>query len=122
MGTERAMTKVEQVLSDAVEELGRMANVKACAGEPIAAGDYVIIPIATVAFGGGFGLRGGAAELDMHYSDGGGVGFGGSVRPVAAIIVGPDGVRVEPIPELDRGDWSGIVSALAERLGDRRRK
>jgi uncharacterized spore protein YtfJ len=112
------MAKVDEVLKDAVEELGRMANVKACAGEPITAGAYVVIPIATVAFGGGFGLGGrGGAERNTDTDGGGGVGFGGSVRPVAAIIIGPDGVRVEPIPDLERGDWTNLVGALADRLG-----
>lgn len=117
------MAKVDEVLKEAVEELGRMANVKACAGEPIEAGAYVVIPIATVTFGGGFGLGGrGARERNTEDDAGGGLGFGGAVRPVAAIVIGPDGVRVEPIPDLERGDWSHLVSALADRLGDKRRK
>ncbi len=117
------MAKVEEVLRDAVDELGRMANVRACAGEPIVAGDYTVIPIASVSFGGGFGLGGrGGPERNVDTDAGGGLGFGGLVRPIAAIVIGPDGVRIEPIPELERGDWSNVVAALAERLGERRRK
>ncbi len=70
--------------------------------EPVVQGEYAVI-MASEMMGGlgyGFGGGGGSAPGEVEGSGfGGGGGGGGSMmaRPVAAISVGPDGVRVEPI-------------------------
>lgn len=89
------------------ELVGRLFEVTkptAIFSEPVTAGDYTVITTSEVAvgLGAGFGGGGGVSEKGEVGSDaghGGGGGGGGSAlgRPVAAIIVGPDGVRVEPI-------------------------
>lgn len=73
--------------------------------EPVAAGEYTIITASEVTanFGAGFGGGGGFGPEDAETGQPGGVGGGGGgggatmARPVAAISIGPDGVKVQPI-------------------------
>ncbi len=120
------MSELDDVLDAAVDELGRMAKAQACVGDPIIAGAYTVIPIASVGFGGGLGRGMGPRAQDNdsigEKGGGGGFGFGGGVRPVAVIIIGPEGVRIDPIPDLDRSEWTEVVGALTDRLVKGRRK
>jgi uncharacterized spore protein YtfJ len=102
-------------------ETARPASVFAA---PLSAGDYTIITASEVYAGMGVGFGGGggngptapaepigdqppaeepADEEAEEFAPGSGVGYGGGGggvtmgRPVAAITIGPDGVRVEPI-------------------------
>lgn len=76
--------------------IGRLFDVaqpNAIFGKPVVQGQYMVITASEVAVGMGigFGVGGDAGG-------GGGGGGGASMgRPVAAILIGPDGVRVEPI-------------------------
>jgi uncharacterized spore protein YtfJ len=93
-----------------MEKLFDAAGSKEVFSEPIESGDYKIITAAEVSVGLGFGYGGGGgysddigAEGDETSSGGIGVGSGGGgggmtmSRPVAAIEIGPHGVRIEPI-------------------------
>ena len=98
-------------------------------GQPVSSGEYTVIPVAEVATGGGFGSglgvgpaggrwkRGAeeaaAPEVAADASDpgpdkvqgagGGGGGGGGAMgRPVAAIVVGPQGVEVKPVVDVTK--------------------
>ena len=77
------------------------ASVDAVFSKPVKAGDYTVIMASEVSAGGGFGsgLFGDKIEPSEDQRGGGGAGgAGGSVgRPVAAIIIGPDGVTVRPV-------------------------
>src|SRR5262245_63406995 len=78
------------------------AHVEAVYGPSISQGENVVIPAAEVLSLVGFGLGsgGGSQQGSPNASgSGGGGGGGGRVlsRPVAAIIMSPTGVRVEPI-------------------------
>ena len=52
---------------------------------------------------------------------GGGGGGGSSGRPVAAIVIGPDGVKIEPVVDVTKiglaaiGAWLSIALLLARR-------
>ncbi len=88
-------------------------------GEPVTAGDRVIIPVAETSMGGGVGA--------VYFADGPqgvqravriperttGGGGGASSRPVAVVVVGPSGVKVQPILDINRMALSGIASAAA---------
>ena len=94
------------------------ANVEAVYGPPIEQGENVVIPAAEVLsiVGFGLGLGGGShnAIEPENTGSGGGGGGGGRVlaRPVAAIIMSPTGVRVEPIVDVTK-----IVLAVFTTLG-----
>ena len=83
----------------AMELLFSGGDVTAAFGEPVTTGAFTVITAAEVAVGGGFGSghRRGAAREDKGSGGGGGGGGGSNARPVAAIVIGPDGVTVRPI-------------------------
>src|SRR5262245_29489653 len=81
------------------------ANVEAVYGPTVSQGENVVIPAAEVLSIVGFGLgAGGGSQVSTEATSGnangsgGGGGGGGRIlsRPVAAIIMTPHGVRVEP--------------------------
>jgi len=96
------------------------ANVEAVYGPSISQGEHVVIPAAEVLSMVGFGLGSGGGSQSASESSpnaigsGGGGGGGGRVlsRPVAAIIMSPDGVRVEPIVDVTK-----IALAVFTTLG-----
>jgi uncharacterized spore protein YtfJ len=95
------------------------ANVEAVYGPPVSEGENVVIPAAEVlsVVGFGVGLGGGRGPTNaenMGSGGGGGGGGGGRVlsRPVAAIIMSPAGVRVEPIVDVTK-----IALAIFTTLG-----
>jgi uncharacterized spore protein YtfJ len=95
------------------------ANVDAVYGPPVSQGENVVIPAAevlsVVGFGIGMGVGQGPNESE-NKGNGGGAGGGGGgrvlARPVAAIIMSPRGVRVEPIVDVTK-----IVLAVFTTLG-----
>ena len=85
------------------------ANVEAVYGPPVSQGENVVIPAAEVLslVGFGLGMGGGlqnSTEAQNAGGSGGGGGGGGRVlaRPVAAIIMSPRGVHVEPIVDVTK--------------------
>jgi uncharacterized spore protein YtfJ len=94
------------------------ANVAAVYGPPISQGENIVIPAAEVLSVAGFGLgsgRGSQGSADPeHTGSGGGGGGGGRVlaRPVAAVVISPQGVRIEPIVDVTK-----IVLAVFTTLG-----
>jgi len=100
------------------ESMAAAVGVETVFGDPITIGEKVIIPVAETGLGGGVG---GARfercegeqrrELRFPYMSSGG-GGGANTRPVAAIIVGPEGVRVQPIFDLTKIALAGMASSL----------
>ena len=107
-----------------LEKLFEAAKPEAVYGEPVTKGEHTVITASeiSVGLGFGYGMGGGVApsasmekneENDEHeenaepggeYGVGGGGGGGGGTtsRPIAAIILGPEGVRVEPIVDVTK--------------------
>jgi uncharacterized spore protein YtfJ len=108
---------------------------------PVVSGNYTIITASEVTAAGGFGFGYGSGSVpgdtsatqtgeagavatsqDGAGSGGGGGGGGGSSgRPVAAIVVGPDGVKIEPVIDVTKiglaaiGAWLSIALLLLRR-------
>ena len=93
-----------------MEKLYTVANPKAVFSEPVEAGEYKVITATELHLMMGFGYGGGggvgndpageeedAEPISIGYGGGGGGGGTAAARPVAAIEIGPHGVRVEPI-------------------------
>lgn len=109
------------------------ASVEAVYGAPVKQRDTLILPAAEVVavsgFGVGQGFGGPEGQNEAAMGAGGGGGGGGSViaRPVAVVILSPDGVRVEPVLDWTKIALAGItfaafaVGALA-RLGQMQRR
>jgi len=78
-------------------------GAKLCYGEPVRAGDRVVIPVARVSAAGGWGFGRGRGG-DGDGGDGLGHGGGGTfdARPVGFIDAGPDGARFQSVPDPDQ--------------------
>lgn len=106
-----------------IDRMLETTGVDAVYGIPVEQGEYLIIPAAEVVAAGGFGFGSGGADESPENADGeggyaGGSGGGGGgysfSRPVAVIVAGPNGVRVEPVIDLTKIILAGITaSALA---------
>ncbi|HZR98817.1 MAG TPA: spore germination protein GerW family protein [Chloroflexota bacterium] len=86
-------------LASGLARLDAVARAEAAVGTPRSVGERTVIPLAEVYYGAGFGLGQGRAPASSEGGSGmgGGGGFGGRVRPVAVVDVGPEGVRVRPV-------------------------
>jgi uncharacterized spore protein YtfJ len=124
------------------EKLIEKAGAQAVFSEPVTQGDYTVITAAEVftAVGSGYGVGQGSSQLGeaedqsegeereggTGFGSGGGGGGGGTVngRPVAVIIVGPGGVRVEPVVDVTKIGLAFLTTlgAMALTLGRMRRR
>lgn len=90
------MQDLDQLLANTVTETEKMLNTKTVVGEPITVDGYTLIPLVSVGFG--FAAMGGSGnDQKKGAGAGSGVGAGGGVKPVALVIIGPDGVRLESV-------------------------
>lgn len=128
-----AMRDVLSSLDRSQEEGARMmekifaaAQPGAVYTEPIVSGSYTIILASEVMSGGGFGFGKGVGpgpsaptptgEVQpsggerIAGGEGGGGGGGSSARPVAAIVVGPNGVKIEPVLDITKVALAGIAA------------
>jgi uncharacterized spore protein YtfJ len=88
-----------EMTSQMMDKFIAVASVEAVYGKPIQKGDTLIIPTAEVVSFMGFGM-GDSGKQNV----GGGGGGGGQThsRPVAIIIAGPEGIRVEPVVDVTK--------------------
>ena len=103
----------QESANELMKKLLDSGQAAAVFSDPVEAGDYKVITAAEVSVGMGYGYGGGGGIGNMSSGDdsekqeteehsfgvGTGGGGGGATlsRPVAAIEIGPHGVRVEPI-------------------------
>ncbi|MEO1242006.1 MAG: spore germination protein GerW family protein [Pseudomonadota bacterium] len=99
------MADVERLLKGTVEELERLLNAKHVLAEPIEKDGATVIPI--VSYGFGFGAGGGE---DSKSGNGGGTGAGGGIKPLGAIVIDDQGVRVESA----KSGMSSVFEAMAD--------
>jgi uncharacterized spore protein YtfJ len=109
------------------ERIFAAAQPGAVYSQPVVAGNYTIITASEVTSGGGFGSGVGfgpatpsakkqpgeeGSQSGQADSGGGGIGGGGGSagRPVAIIIIGPDGVTVKPVFDLTKIALAGITA------------
>ncbi len=89
--------------NELIGKLFEVANGTAVFSEPVKEGEYTVITASevTAAMGAGYGGGGGFDSKDEGgdggYGGGGGGGGTAVGRPVAAIVIGPDGVQVKEI-------------------------
>ena len=121
-------------VQDTLEEFLETASVDRVYGEPVREGDITVIPTAEVVVGMGFavGFGGGqgpaedkagqkSGEQTASGHGGGGGGCGRTLsRPVAVVVVSPDGVLVEPVVDVTKIAIAAITAAgfmMATLLG-----
>lgn len=108
----------------AVAMLGKLfaaAQPGAVFGTPVVSGEYTVITASEISAGGGFGSGRGtgmkptgqvAESGTAAQGEGGGSGGGGgaSARPIAAIVIGPNGVTVKPVFDITKIALTGITA------------
>jgi uncharacterized spore protein YtfJ len=115
-GSKEAADVIEKTMDKFLDA----ASVDHVYSEPVKYGDTIVIPAAEVLSAAGFGLGFGSGssgeEEEGEESSGsaGGGGGGGRVlaRPVAVVVVSPEGVRIEPV-----ADRTKVLLALITTLG-----
>jgi uncharacterized spore protein YtfJ len=97
-----------------VDRIFGAAQASAVYSAPVTTGAYTVIAASEVTAGGGFGSGQGSGPPE---GSGGGMGGGGgsSGRPVAVIVVGPDGVQVKPIFDVTKFGLA-VLTAWAAML------
>jgi uncharacterized spore protein YtfJ len=87
----------------ALSKLVLTASVDAVFGEPVVNGNTTVIPCSEVVMGMGMGSGAGPVDENGNQTGSGSGGGGGArSRPIAAIVITEDGVRVEPILDLTK--------------------
>ena len=112
--------QIERVQQQLTSGLDRLMSVSAdrVFREPVRVGETVVIPAATIQFGGGFGF-GFGMQQDNNGAGGGGGGWNDG-RPVAVIEAGPAGVRVRPVVDVTRIGLVLVAAALTVWRATRR--
>jgi uncharacterized spore protein YtfJ len=106
------MQDFEQLFAKTVEEIEKMLTTKTVVGEPIKIDGHTLVPLVSVGFG--FAVAGGnGTDPKKGAGHGGGSGGGGGVKPVALIIIGPDGVRVEAV----KSGAASVADKAIETIG-----
>lgn len=115
-----SIIKTQEQGLDLLDKLIATARPNAVFGQAVTVGDYTVITATEVSCGMGLGFGGGGGDSaggpdeikprpDVKpgspangYGVGGGGGGFSTARPVAAISIGPDGVRVEPVVDVTK--------------------
>ena len=103
------MKDIEDLFGKAIGELERLLNTKTVVGDPITVDGNTLIPLISVGFGFGVGA-GEGTDPKKGGGSGGGAGGGGGVKPIAVVVIGKDGVRVESV--------KGGAASLLEKVAD----
>ncbi len=102
---------MEKMIQAALSQIEGALDSKSVIGQPITIGDYTILPLVSMGFG--FGVGTGTAKSE-EFIKGEGIGGasagGGGVKPVAVVVIGPQGAKVVP---LKGATASGLESLAA---------
>ena len=125
-----------EVAGPLLDKIFAAAQHGAVFGTPVVSGAFTVITASEVGAGGGFGAgRGripkpaaGANGTGVSAGESGGSGGGGGAtgRPIAAIVIGPDGVSIKPMFDATKIALAGIAAVgtllavfLKRRVGAR---
>ena len=122
---------------EGIEKVFKLMQPGKVFGEPVVSGEYTVITASELSMGGGFGMgkstfmMGNIAPKEGEevvatdaknatpaFGMGGGGGGGSSARPIALIVIGPDGAKVQPIFDLSKliiawsGMWGRVLLSL----------
>ena len=102
-----------------LDKITSAAQPNAAFSQPVEAAGYTVITASEAISSGGFGLGG-----DVQGSGGGGGGGFSMSRPVATIVIGPEGVKIRPVIDATKLAIAAITawSAMAIALGRISRK
>ncbi len=101
---------IEGIMGVSMEKIRQMVDVNTIVGEPIIAEGTTIIPVSKVSFG----FASGGSDLPTQAAEkfAGGAGAGVTVKPVAFIVIKPDG----DVKMLELGSKGGAVDSVIDAL------
>lgn len=102
------MDDVKDLYEESLDELSGLLVADNVIGEPVETEHGTILPLLSAGFG--FGAGGGSSDGSDGAASGGGAGAGGGIEPVAVVVVGSEGVRIE---RLDDDLWGRLGDAAA---------
>ncbi|MCC7429406.1 sporulation protein [bacterium] len=82
---------LEDLVKTVMSELKSMVKTETVVGQPVKAGETVIIPVSKVTVGFGAGGGDGKDGATNNSGSGSGTGGGASIEPIAFIVVNPQG-------------------------------
>jgi uncharacterized spore protein YtfJ len=104
---EHSLDQSPDIARPVLEKIFAAAQPGAVFGAPVVSGAFTVITASEVSAGGGFGsgrgtipkpaIKANGTGLPAGESGGSGGGGGASGRPIAAIVIGPDGVSIKPV-------------------------
>jgi uncharacterized spore protein YtfJ len=105
---ETLRASIEQVMSQLVTN----TSVNTVFGAPVEREGAVVIPCAEITVGMGMGTGSGPVDAQGNSTGSGGGGGGGTRgRPIAAVVITNEGVRVEPIMDITKVALAGLSTA-----------
>jgi uncharacterized spore protein YtfJ len=115
MTQERTTGSASETLERTLNQALSSVRADAVFGRPIERGATVVIPCAEVMVGMGMGVGRGSGPAVNGQNTGGGEGLGGGGagrgRPVAVLVIGQDGVQVQPVLDVTRLVLAGMTTA-----------
>jgi uncharacterized spore protein YtfJ len=135
-GLTTTSTRPPEIDDKTFEKFAAFARPHSVYSAPVVSGAYTVITASEVCGGGGFGFGsapspGEQSAVAAQGEAGGGAGGGGGfyARPVASIVIGPDGVKIQPIADATKiaivamSAWAGVaIVAMRIARASRRRK
>ncbi len=107
------MTQAHE-LEPLLDKITSAAQPNVAFSQPLEASGYTVITASEVISSGGFGIG-----ADAQGQGGGGGGGFSMSRPVATIVIGPEGVKIRPVVDVSKlavaaiTAWAGMIVALA---------
>lgn len=102
-------SEVDSALETTAEVMNKLVGVAKAESvfcTPVEHGNMIVIPCCEVATGGGMGIGSGPDQTreEKKQAIGWGVGTGGgsNARPIALIVLSPEGVEVQPIVDVTK--------------------
>jgi len=110
----------ESMLQITVDQLARTLCASAILGDPVDAGERIIIPVAEFGFGFGGGECAGGNKEGGKQSGGTGTGGGGGISAVALVLItkgvsGPEGIQVISLKK--KSEIAEVITTLGEAVG-----
>ena len=107
------MSSVEDLIKTVLDELREIVKTETVVGEPISAGEAIIVPVSKISFGF---AAGGAGQSAEKTGKGSGTGGGATVEPIAFVVVVGGKVQIVPLEKRDTGLWK-VLELVPEALG-----
>jgi uncharacterized spore protein YtfJ len=100
------------IIKAAMDQIQTISKTETVIGEPIQAGEVILIPVSRLSVG--FAAGGGDGGKSEKQGSGAGTGGGININPVAFISVCGERVQVHPISPSDSISLSQLMSAAPE--------